>query len=90
MITSILSRACVTRTSILSVLRVGFAVALALAVVTSLVPSAAQADTFTLDVVRYQTPFTAKYRMKFSGDELKLETIPNLGPTPPVVVGRRE
>jgi hypothetical protein len=48
------------------------------------------ADTFTLDVVRYQTPFTAKYRMKFSGDELKLETIPNVGPTPPVMVGRRE
>jgi hypothetical protein len=41
-------------------------------------------------VVRYQTPFTAKYRMKFSGDELKLETIPNVGPTPPVMVGRRE
>jgi CubicO group peptidase (beta-lactamase class C family) len=48
------------------------------------------ADTFTLDVVRYQTPFTAKYRMQFSGDELKLETIPNVGPTPPVMVGRRE
>jgi len=48
------------------------------------------ADTFTFDVVRHQTPFAAKYRMKFSGDELKLETIPNVGPTPPVIVGRRE
>ncbi len=48
------------------------------------------ADTFTLDVVRYQTPFTARYRLRFAGDELKLETTPNVGPTPPVIVGKRE
>jgi len=49
-----------------------------------------EADTFTLDVVRYRTPFTARYRLRFAGDELKLETTPNVGPTPPVMVGKRE
>ncbi len=50
------------------------------------------ADTFTLDVVRYRTPFVARYRMKFSGDgeTVTLETVPNVGPTPPPLVGRRE
>ncbi|MBC7366551.1 MAG: serine hydrolase [Undibacterium sp.] len=50
------------------------------------------ADTFTLDVVRYQTPFTARYRMKFTGDgeTVTLETAPNVGATPAAVVGRRE
>ena len=48
------------------------------------------ADTFTLEVVRYRTPFTARYRLRFAGDELKLETAPNVGPTPPVIVGKRE
>ena len=47
------------------------------------------ADTFTLDLVRYRTPFTARYRLIFSGDELKVETKPNVGATPPVMVGRR-
>jgi hypothetical protein len=47
------------------------------------------ADTFTLDMVRYRTPFTARYRLIFSGDELKVETKPNVGPTPPVMVGKR-
>ena len=47
------------------------------------------ADTFTLDMVRYRTPFTARYRLIFSGDELKVETKPNVGATPPVMVGRR-
>ncbi len=48
------------------------------------------ADTFTLDVVRYQTPFTARHRMLFSGDEVTIETKPNVGPAVPVVKGRRE
>ena len=50
------------------------------------------ADTFTLDVVRYRTPFVARYHLKFSGDgeTVTLETVMNVGPTPPAVVGRRE
>jgi hypothetical protein len=50
------------------------------------------ADTFTLDVVRYRTPFVARYHLKFSGDgeTVTLETVMNVGPTPPRVVGRRE
>jgi CubicO group peptidase (beta-lactamase class C family) len=48
------------------------------------------ADTFTLDMVRYQTPFTARYTMKFSGDGVTLTTQPNVGPTPPPVTGKRE
>jgi hypothetical protein len=50
------------------------------------------ADTFTLDVVRYRTPFVARYHLKFSGDgeTVTLETVMNVGPTPPPVVGRRE
>ena len=50
------------------------------------------ADTFTLDVVRYRTPFVARYHLKFSGDgeTVMLETVMNVGPTPPRVVGRRE
>jgi len=48
------------------------------------------ADTFTLEVVRYRTPFTARYQMKFSDDTLTIETRPNVGPVPPPVVGRRE
>ncbi len=47
------------------------------------------ADTFTLDVVRYRTPFTARYRMVFQGDTMTLETKPNVGPTPPVITGKR-
>jgi hypothetical protein len=50
------------------------------------------ADTFTLDVVRYQTPFVARYLLKFSADggSVTLETAPNVGPAVPPVVGRRE
>ena len=51
------------------------------------------ADTFTLDVVRYQTPFTTRYRLRFAGDEVTLESLPNLGGpamVPPPMVGRRE
>jgi CubicO group peptidase (beta-lactamase class C family) len=48
------------------------------------------ADTFTLELVRYRTPFTARYRLRFAGDEVTLETTPNVGPTPPAIVGKRE
>jgi CubicO group peptidase (beta-lactamase class C family) len=50
------------------------------------------ADTFTLEVVRYQTPFVARYRLKFSdaGETVTLETVPNVGPTVAPVIGRRE
>lgn len=49
------------------------------------------ADTFTLEVVRYRTPFVARYRLKFSegGETVTLETVPNVGPAVPPVVGRR-
>jgi CubicO group peptidase (beta-lactamase class C family) len=46
-------------------------------------------DTFTLDVVRYRTPFAARYRMVFGGGTVTLETKPNVGPTPPVLTGKR-
>ncbi len=48
------------------------------------------ADTFTLDLARYQTPFTARYRMKFSGEEVTLTTQPNVGPAVPPIKGKRE
>ena len=51
------------------------------------------ADTFTLDVVRYQTPFAVRYRLRFAGSEVTFVTQPNLGPTsavPPPLVGKRE
>lgn len=50
------------------------------------------ADTFTLDVVRYRTPFVARYRMKFSadGESVTLETQPNVGPAVPASVGKRK
>ncbi len=48
------------------------------------------ADTFTLDVVRYRTPFTLRHAIKFSGDEATIAIAPNVGPTPPVIVGRKE
>ncbi|MEO6245497.1 MAG: serine hydrolase [Opitutaceae bacterium] len=48
------------------------------------------ADTFTLDVVRYRTPFTLRHEIRFSGEEATLTSRANVGPTPPVFVGRRE
>jgi len=50
------------------------------------------ADTFTLDVVRYRTPFVARHRMKFStdGETVTLETQVNVGPAVPVVIGKRQ
>jgi hypothetical protein len=48
-------------------------------------------DTFTLDVVRYRTPFVLRHRLKFSGDEVALTVEPNVGgPAGKPVVGRRE
>jgi CubicO group peptidase (beta-lactamase class C family) len=50
-------------------------------------------DTFTLDVVRYRTPFASRQIMRFEGDQLTLETQPNLGAAaaiPKPIVGRRE
>lgn len=46
-------------------------------------------DTFTLDVVRYRTPFAMRYLLTFAADELKVESKPNVGPVPPVMVGRK-
>ena len=51
------------------------------------------ADTFTLDVVRYQTPFITRYRLKFAEEQVTVETQLNVGPAsgaPPPMVGRRE
>ncbi|MDP3072493.1 MAG: serine hydrolase [Opitutaceae bacterium] len=49
------------------------------------------ADTFTLDVVRYRTPFVLRHRLKFNGDEVALTVEPNVGGPPgQPVVGRRE
>ncbi len=50
------------------------------------------ADTFTLDVVRYRTPFAVRYRLKFSGDgeSVTLEALPNVGPAVPPITGKRE
>ena len=49
------------------------------------------ADTYTLDLVRYRTPFVLRHRLKFSGDELSLTVEPNVGAAAgPALVGRRE
>ncbi len=49
------------------------------------------ADTFTLDVVRYRTPFVLRHRLKFSGDQVTLVVEPNVGGPPGTpVIGRRE
>jgi hypothetical protein len=47
------------------------------------------ADTFTLDVVRYRTPFATRYRMVFGADSVTLEVKPNVGATPPAITGKR-
>ncbi len=48
-------------------------------------------DTFTFELVRYRTPFTARYELRFSGQQVRLETKPNVGPTAAApLVGRRE
>ncbi len=49
------------------------------------------ADTFTLDVVRYRTPYVLRHRLKFSGDQVTLVVEPNVGGQAGApVVGRRE
>ncbi len=49
------------------------------------------ADTFTLDLVRYRTPFVLRHRLKFMGDEVLLTIEPNVGGgASPPLVGRRE
>jgi CubicO group peptidase (beta-lactamase class C family) len=37
-------------------------------------------DTYTLSIVRYQTPFTATYTLRFAADQLTLDLEPNVGP----------
>ena len=38
------------------------------------------ADTYTLKVVRYRSPFATTYRLRFSGDAVAVEVEPNVGP----------
>ncbi|WP_414662118.1 serine hydrolase domain-containing protein [Horticoccus sp. 23ND18S-11] len=47
-------------------------------------------DTFTLEVVRYQTPFTMTHRLTFTGDKVKWESKPNVGAGAMTLVGKRE
>jgi len=49
-------------------------------------------DTFTLDLVRYRTPFTVRYQLRFAGEQVTIETRPNVGgpANVPPLVGRRE
>lgn len=49
------------------------------------------ADTYTLDLVRYRTPFAARFQLRFAGDELLVEAVPNVGPAPAKapIAGRR-
>jgi CubicO group peptidase (beta-lactamase class C family) len=37
-------------------------------------------DTYKLSIVRYQTPFTAQYTLRFAADQLTLDVEPNVGP----------
>ena len=37
-------------------------------------------DTYKLSIVRYQTPFTANYTLRFAADQLTLDIEPNVGP----------
>ena len=48
-------------------------------------------DTYTLDLVRYRTPFVLRHRLKFKGDEVLLTIETNVGgAASPALVGRRE
>lgn len=47
------------------------------------VPLRGAADTYTLSIVRYQTPFTAQYTLRFAADQLTLDIEPNVGPPNP-------
>jgi hypothetical protein len=51
------------------------------------------ADTLEVKVAAYETPFALRYRLKFTGDEVTLDSEANVsfGPTQrPTLVGRRE
>ena len=51
------------------------------------------ADTFTARVCFYETPFIVTLRLKFSGDELTLDSRSNVGfgsTRPPQLVGKAE
>jgi hypothetical protein len=51
------------------------------------------ADTLEVKVAAYETPFALRYRLKFTGDEVALDSEANVsfGPTQrPTLVGRRE
>jgi hypothetical protein len=37
-------------------------------------------DTYKLSIVRYQTPFTTQYTLRFAADQLTLDLEPNVGP----------
>ena len=37
-------------------------------------------DTYTLDVVRYRTPFATNYQLRFAGDQLFVKIEQNVGP----------
>lgn len=47
-------------------------------------------DTFSVELVRYRTPFTISFRLTFAGDELRLVVRQNVGPAPLSLVGKRE
>ena len=38
------------------------------------------ADTFTLQVVRYRTPFSTTYRFRFADDQVTVDSEQNVGP----------
>ncbi|MBI5693113.1 MAG: serine hydrolase [Verrucomicrobia bacterium] len=50
------------------------------------------ADTYTLEIVRYRTPFSNVHRLRFAGDELHFDIAPNVGPAPKpaTLVGKRK
>lgn len=50
-------------------------------------------DTFSIDMVRYLTPFSMRYQLKFEGEKVTLSATPNVGPAVTglkAVVGRHE
>ncbi len=50
-------------------------------------------NTFTLEIVRTHTPFTTRYVLKFTDDQVSMTVEPNVGPRPAgaaAIIGRRE
>jgi CubicO group peptidase (beta-lactamase class C family) len=45
-------------------------------------------DTYKLSIVRYQTPFTADYTLRFAADQLTLDVEPNVGPAKSQLIGK--